>query len=86
LANEHDELKQHFAVPLNSFDQFETPAQARAKLDAEQRLEAMNALDRLIRERDVIIQQKDEIILQSRIWKWTYPKWLARLLPKSGRR
>lgn len=87
VADEHSELKSHFSVPLNSFDQFETAPQAQAKIDAEQRLNAMNTLEGFIRDRDALLQQKDDliaqlncqfgIILNGRVWKWALPKWLA---------
>jgi FkbM family methyltransferase len=44
LANEHADLKKHFAVPPNVFDDFETFPLVRARIDAEQRLEAMHKL------------------------------------------
>jgi FkbM family methyltransferase len=44
LANEHADLKKHFAVPPNVFDDFETFPLVRARIDAEQRLEAMQKL------------------------------------------
>jgi FkbM family methyltransferase len=44
LANEHADLKKHFAVPPNVFDDFETFPLVRARTDAEQRLEAMHRL------------------------------------------
>jgi FkbM family methyltransferase len=68
LANEHSDLKAHFATPPNAFDEFETFPLVRARTDAEKRLEAMNALERIIRD-----------MRDSRIWRLTHPKWLARL-------
>jgi len=44
LANEKSELKSHFEVPPNVFDDFETYPLVRARTDAEQRLEAMQRL------------------------------------------
>jgi FkbM family methyltransferase len=44
LANEHADLKKHFATPPNVFDDFETFPLVRARTDAEQRLEAMHTL------------------------------------------
>jgi len=44
LANEHADLKKHFATPPNVFDDFETFPLVRARTDAEQRLEAMHKL------------------------------------------
>jgi hypothetical protein len=44
LANEHADLKKHFVVPPNVFDDFETFPLVRARTDAEQRLEAMHRL------------------------------------------
>ena len=44
LANERADLKKHFAVPPNVFDDFETFPLVRARTDAEQRLEAMHRL------------------------------------------
>jgi FkbM family methyltransferase len=68
LANEHSDFKAHFATPPNAFDEFETFPLVRARTDAEKRLEAMNALERIIRD-----------MRDSRIWRLTHPKWLARL-------
>jgi FkbM family methyltransferase len=116
LANEHADLKKHFTSPPNAFDEFETFPLVRAKTDAEQRLEAMNKLERFIQERDTVIKERDAVIKESdavikerdvvikerdavikerdavikerdaviggifnsRIWKLTHPKWLAR--------
>jgi FkbM family methyltransferase len=75
LSNEHAELKKHFSVPPNAFDEFETFPLVRARADAEQRLEAMHKLEQFIRERDAVI----EGVLKSRIWRLTHPKWLTRL-------
>jgi hypothetical protein len=88
-------LKKHFTSPPNAFDEFETFPLVRAKTDAEQRLEAMNKLERFIQERDTVIKERDAVIKErdavikerdavisgifnSRIWKLTHPKWLAR--------
>jgi FkbM family methyltransferase len=68
LANEHSDLKTHFSTPPNAFDEFETFPLVRARTDAEQRLAAMNELERTIRD-----------MRNSRIWRLTHPKWLARL-------
>ena len=64
LANEHAGLKKHFDAPPNAFDEFEPFELVRAKRDAEQRLENMQELDRLIAERDAAIKQRDAIIEQ----------------------
>jgi FkbM family methyltransferase len=96
VANEHAELKKHFAVPPNVFDDFETFPLFRARTDAEQRLAAMHKLDQFIKDRDAVIQKlqqsigdRDAVIRtkdalfralrNSAIWKFTHPKWLARL-------
>jgi FkbM family methyltransferase len=76
LANEHAELKRHFAVPPNTFDEFETFPLVRARTDAEQRLEAMHKLESVIREHESIIRNMSN----SRIWRLTHPKWVARFL------
>jgi FkbM family methyltransferase len=73
LANEHSDLKAHFATPPNTFDEFETFPLVRARIDAEKRLEAMNELERIIRE-----------MRDNPIWQLTHPKWLARL--RTGKR
>jgi FkbM family methyltransferase len=81
LANEHSNLKRHFTTPPNAFDEFETFPLIRARTDAEQRLEAMHKLEQFIREKDAVINEKDAVIngiLNSRIWRLTHPKWLAR--------
>jgi Methyltransferase FkbM domain len=73
LANEHAELKNHFAVPPNAFDEFETFPLVRARTDAEKRLEAMNQLEGIIRD-----------MRENWGWRIAHPKWLARL--RAGRR
>jgi FkbM family methyltransferase len=73
LANEHAELKKHFAVPPNVFDEFETFPLVRARTDAEKRLEAMNQLEGIIRD-----------MRENWGWRIAHPKWLARL--RTGRR
>src|SRR6202163_2147349 len=65
LANEHADLKKHFTSPPNAFDEFETFPLVRAKTDAEQRLEAMNKLERFIQERDTVIKESDAVIKES---------------------
>src|SRR5450631_2839522 len=62
LANEHSDLKAHFATPPNVFDEFETFPLVRARTDAEQRLEAMHKLERFIQERDTTIQELGALI------------------------
>jgi FkbM family methyltransferase len=62
LANEHADLKEHFAVPPNVFDDFETFPLVRARTDAKQRLEAMHKLESFIQERDATIRKKDVVI------------------------
>ena len=72
-------LENHFTSPPNAFDEFATFPLVRAKTDAEQRLEAMQTLERLIQERGP--DQGDAVIsaiFNSRLWKLTHPKWLAR--------
>jgi FkbM family methyltransferase len=71
LANEHSDLKTHFTIPPNVFDEFETFPLVRARTDAEQRLEAMHKVERIIeeweaaiKERDAIIRERDAIIQQ----------------------
>jgi FkbM family methyltransferase len=68
LANEHSDLKAHFATPPNAFDEFEAFPLVRARTDAEQRLAAMNELERII-----------QSMRDSLAWRLTHPKWLARL-------
>jgi FkbM family methyltransferase len=80
LANEHAELKKHFAVPPNVFDEFETFPLVRARTDAEKRLEAMNQLEGIIRNMRGIIRDMRE----NWGWRIAHPKWLARL--RAGRR
>ncbi len=82
LANEHAGLKKHFNSPPNAFDEFEVFPLVRARIDAEQRLEAMHKLEQLIRDRDTLLLEKDAVInkiLKSRVWRLTHPSWLARL-------
>jgi FkbM family methyltransferase len=88
LSNERAEFKEHFTTPPNTFDEFETFPLVRARTDAEQRLEAMHKLEQFIREKDAVMhkleqlnREKDAVIngiLNSRIWRLTHPKWLAR--------
>ena len=89
LANECADLKKHFVIPPNVFDEFETFELVRARADAEQRLEAMHELEQFIQERDAVIKERDavnkekdaviKVLRNSRIWRLTHPKWLARL-------
>jgi FkbM family methyltransferase len=62
VANEKADLKRHFAVPPNVFDEFEVFPLIRARTDAEQRLDAMNRLDQFIRERDAIIAERNSAV------------------------
>jgi FkbM family methyltransferase len=68
LANEHAELKVHFSIPPNVFDEFEQFPLIRARTNATQRLEAMHQLEAMIHR-----------IQASPVWRFTHPKWLARL-------
>ncbi len=45
LANEHADLKKHFAVPPNTFDDFEIFPLVRARTDADARLAAMQTAE-----------------------------------------
>ncbi|MCX7320004.1 MAG: FkbM family methyltransferase [Hyphomicrobiales bacterium] len=45
LANERAYLKSHFSIPPNTFDDFEIFPLVRARIDAEARLKAMQALE-----------------------------------------
>jgi FkbM family methyltransferase len=88
LANEHSELRKHFATPPNAFDEFEPFAQVRAMADADQRLEAMHKLEGIIEEKNATIEEKNasiDRILNSRLWRLTHPKWLARLRARTDR-
>jgi FkbM family methyltransferase len=62
IANEHADLKKHFACPPNVFDDFETFPLVRARTDAEQRLEAMHKLEKRIIGREAAIQTRDAAI------------------------
>jgi FkbM family methyltransferase len=62
IANEHADLKKHFACPPNVFDDFETFPLVRARIDAEQRLEAMRKLEQIIIGRDAMIKARDAVI------------------------
>jgi FkbM family methyltransferase len=73
LANEHADLKKHFAVPPNVFDDFETFPLVRARTDAEQRLEAMHKLESFIQEGDATLK----FLRNSGLWKLMPLKWLA---------
>jgi FkbM family methyltransferase len=87
LANEHADLKKHFTVPPNVFDDFETFPLVRARTDAEQRLEMMHKLEQIIKDRDAVIKVTDtvlKVLRHNRIWRLIHPKWLARL--RAGRR
>jgi FkbM family methyltransferase len=74
LANEHIDLKKHFATPPNVFDDFETFPLVRARIDAEQRLEAMRKLESFIEGNAVL-----KLLRNSGLWKLTPVKWLAGL-------
>jgi FkbM family methyltransferase len=74
LANEHIHLKKHFATPPNVFDDFETFPLVRARIDAEQRLEALHKLESLI-EGNVVLR----LLRDSGLRKLNPVKWFSRL-------
>jgi FkbM family methyltransferase len=72
LANEHADLKKHFVIPPNVFDEFETFELVRARADAEQRLEAMRNLERFYHDRSAVINWFNRLL------RFVHRKWLAR--------
>ncbi len=65
LAHESAGQKKHFNAPPNAFDDFEPFSLLRARTDAEQRLQAMNTLEQLVREKEKVIGER-EIAIQER--------------------